>query len=149
MMMNGIIRKAKEKIYPLVAGKESISVKDYVDILKQLPKDEISNNFTEKFKAFKTILSENDTLGYETLQLFTIYKHAGFFGENLSSAFIGKIDNDGNYKAMVLLKNDISQKTYIFDPDSLDLTEYDKKLVEEMFDNGDLFYSDISREKIL
>ena len=147
---DGIIDKAIKKVYPLIFGKQQIGIKDYIQKLKALPREEIPNNLGIKLQSFVEIMKENNILGNEAIQTLAAFYHSGFFGEQLDRAYLGKkeiLDGKINYKRMALIrsKSEFQERTeesrlYLMDSDSLELSTCTTQEIMEKLKTGEYVY---------
>jgi hypothetical protein len=124
---DGLVDKALKEAYPLVFGQEQTRISDYVSNLKDLPKEQIPNDFEMKFESFIQVLNERQIEGNEASLTLMSFEKLGFFGDQLKKAFIGrKYNEDGKdkYGRMILVRTKSDDKTtYLFDTDNPELKQ--------------------------
>ena len=145
----GIVDGSLDKIYKLVYGKQALSIKGFVQELKNLPQTEIPNDVRLKLESFIEVMKEKGIAGNEFVQTLDGMYKAKFWGEDVEKAYIGKREEREGKKhiqRMVLMKSkevingEISEKLYLIDTSSLILTEVDSKDIIYKLKSGDLVY---------
>lgn len=147
---DGIIEKTIKKVYPQIFKEPQTSIEDYLQELKELPKEEIPNNFELKLQSFIEIMKQNNIYGNEAVQTFLMYEHSGFFGEALDKSYLGKEEykgEDKTYRRMVLIrtKNEYKEKLencclYLIDSDSLELSTCTAQEIINKLKTGEFIY---------
>ena len=144
---DGLIEKAIQRVYPLIAEERPITAVDYMERLKATKKEEVPVDFEKRFEAFMQTLRERGITGSEATNLFLGYKHAGFFSEELETAFIGKTEEDKNRYLESILMRRKDKSMYMFDLQDIGLQSVDeeeqKTLLESLQQgNGKYVYRD-------
>ncbi len=135
---NNLLNNSIKKIYPMVFGKQQISIQDYSEQLKNLPyQNNIPNDLESRLKAFTEIMRNSDISGDEAIQTFIAFNHSGFFCQKLDKAFVGKRYTPQRYrqeyKRSILLRPHSEEKAkpgdlfYLLDSDPLELTTYNSR----------------------
>lgn len=147
---DGIINKAIKKIYPQIYRKEQISIQEYMQELKILPREESSYDFATKLQSFVEIMRKNNISRNEAIQTLTAFYHSGFFGEQVDRAYMGKKEMENgeeNYKRLVLmrpnkqfLENSREEVLYLMDADSLELSMCTPQEILEKIKMGQYVY---------
>ena len=142
---NNLMKKAIENVYPQVFGKKQMSMKDYIQKLQELPREEVPNNLEKRLQSFTETMKENKISGNEAIQTFAAFCHTGFFKEDLDRAYVGKeefVNGKKNYRRLALIKskNVEDESLYLMDSDTLELTKHTSKEVIEKFNSGEYIY---------
>ena len=150
----GLIKKALEKVYPMIFGKKQLSLQDYIQELSRIEIEERPNDFKGKLQSALEIIKQKNISGNEATQTLAMFSKSGFFGVPFERAYVGKkIIQNGKetYKRFVLLRckdgkeeNDI----YIIDTDSLELSKENKPEIIKKIKNGEFVYED-NKHKIV
>lgn len=140
-----IINKAMEKVYPLIFEEKSVTIDKYVEQLRQLSKPVVPTDFVKKVESFIQILKERKINGNEAVQLFLLFNHFDFFGENVDKALIGKkIVSNGKimYQRNMLLRNNIGDynEFYMLNTETLELQEVKASDVRSKMSSGEYIY---------
>ena len=146
----GIIKKAVEKVYPLIFSKSQISIKEYLQELNDLSREKIPDDFETKLQAFTQMMKKNNIFGNEAIQTFNTFQHVGFFGGKIDIAYLGKPqikDDKKNYIRLVLIrtKND-SQSLYsdtslfLLDSDTLEVLTCTSQEIIDKLNSGEFIY---------
>lgn len=143
-----MIDKALEKIYPQVFDKSQSNIKDYLMQLKSINKEEVENNVEIKLQSFVESMKENNIAGNEAIQTFSVFNKAGFFGEILEKAYLGKEeyeDDKKKYRRLALIrsknnKDEESSNLYLLDSDSLELSTCTSQEIISKLKSGEFIY---------
>lgn len=115
--------------------------------LKATKKEEVPIDFEKRFEAFMETLRKRGITEGEATNLFLGYKHAGFFGEELETAFIGKTTEDKNkYLESILIRRE-DKSMYMFELQDISLQGIDKEEQKTLLEslqqgNGEYVYRD-------
>lgn len=126
-----IVESSLNKVYSLIYGKDALSIKDFLNELKTIPKEEIRDNFKLKLQSFIEIMKERKITGNEFVQTIEGMFKSNFFGLNIEKAFIGKRvrkDAKTHIQRMLLFRKNHYDKNkepnlYLLDSSTLELTE--------------------------
>lgn len=145
---NGLISKAIRKIYPMVFGKNQISINQYLHKLKNMPKPDISFDLGKKLESFLEIMKHSDIYGDEAAQTLIAFSHCGFFGNIFEKAFIGQkeeIDGKNSYRRLILLREKSKDKinnnpVYVLDLENLTFSKSERKEIIKKMASGEYVY---------
>ena len=144
---NGLIKKALEKVYPIVFGKKQQSLQDYIQELSKIEIEEKPNDFEEKLQSAVEIIKQKNISGNEATQTLAMFSKAGFFGISIERAYVGeKIIQNGkeSYKRLVLFrckdKKEYENDIYILDTDSLEIIKANRQEVIKKIQSREFVY---------
>lgn len=146
----GIIEKAVDKVHLQIFGKQQISIVDYLQELEALPKEEVPNDLGVKLQSFTEVMKKNNISGNEATQTFVAFHRAGFFGEELDRAYLGKREiHNGmkKFRRMTLIrsKKEFEEKVedsclYLMDLDCLEISACTAQDVKKKLKSGEYVY---------
>lgn len=153
----GVLKKAMEVVYPQVLGKQPISIKEYVEKLKQMPREDIPNDVQTKLESFLEVMRTNNISGNELAQALAGLRRSKFLKGQLDCAYLGEIEeNNGQkrYRRKILLRQtqtDSQEKQekpimYLLDPESLELAMcLDEEIISKL-NSGEFVYENEKRK---
>lgn len=148
----GLLEKALSKVYPQILGKEPLTIKDFLNELKQIPREEIPNDIETKLQSFLETMKKNNISGNEFVQTFEGVRRSSFFGTQLECAYLGEYENENSkarYKRNLLVREktteiqdeEIDTKVlYLIDSDSLELSKCTKEEIITQLNSGKFIY---------
>lgn len=147
----GLIAKALDKVYPQVIGKDKMSITRYMRQLRSLPTEEVENDLEKKLQSFVDVMSENHIYGNEAMQALNVYYNAGFFGEKLKKAYVGRESKSQDGKdefnrSVLIIRKTVAMEpdttVYTIDTQSLELTQSSAQDVINKLNSGEIVYED-------
>ena len=155
----GLIEQALDKVYPQILGKNPKSIKEYVQELKSLSKEQdVPNDIGLKLQSFIEIMKLNHIFGNEFAQtLWGIGKTNYFGNDKLELAYLGELqrsdDGSEKYKRHILLRQpkhedteDYSREVYLIDTDTLDLITCTEEDIIAKLTSEELIYESKERK---
>lgn len=148
---DNVLEKALNKVYPMVIGKKQLSIHDYAEKIKQLPKENnLPDDLEARLKAFIETMKESGISGNEAIQTFSAFYHSGYFGEDLDRAYMGKLYTPQKYrkeyKRTILLRPHSESDAkpgdtfYLLNSDPLELEKYGARDLILALNTGRLVY---------
>ena len=148
---DNVLEKALNKVYPMVIGTKQLSIQDYAEKIKKLPKENnLPDDLEARLKAFIETMEESGISGNEAIQTFTAFYHSGYFGQDLDRAYMGKLYTPQKYrkefKRSILIRahKESSAKPgdtfYLLNSDPLELEKYGAKDLILALNTGRLVY---------
>ena len=146
---DGVIKQAIEKIYPQIFGKKQKSIKNYIQDLKSTASKENPINLKYKIQSFTDEMKKCQIFGNEAVQTLSAFNKAGFFGQDLTRAYLGKkeISQDGKkfYRRLVLIKaqnesSNSKEELYLLDSESLELSQCTSQEIIRKLNSGEFVY---------
>jgi len=153
-----LAKKALDKVYPQIYGKQQISMIKYMERLKKFSKHCENNSFEVKLQTFINIMNKKNISGNEAIQTFNLFNHFHFFGQEYNKAFLGYIGpnkNPEDFKRMVLLREKFNSSTinhsqsaplYLIWTTPLELTTCQPQEILEKLNSDHLIYENNSHK---
>lgn len=146
----GLINTAIESVYPKALGRNQIDIIKYMMSLKALPETIVEDNLENKIQAFTSVMRENNIYGNEAMQALNVYYNAGFFGEKLKKAYVGRESIDygqRKFKRSVLIVSKTESMlpdtvVYSIDTQSLKLSKHSAQDIINSLNSGEIIYED-------
>lgn len=144
----GLINTAIESVYPKALGRNQIDIIKYMMSLKALPETIVEDNLENKIQAFTSVMRENNIYGNEAMQALNVYYNAGFFGEKLKKAYVGRESIDSGqrkFKRSVLIVSKTESMlpdtvVYSIDTQSLKLSKHSAQDIINSLNSGEIIY---------
>lgn len=145
-----LIDKALEKVYPVVLGKNQISIIQYMRQLRGIPIENPDNNLEKKIQSFVDVMKENNIYGNEAMQALNLYYNTGFFGENLKKAYVGRDSANSDERkferSVLIITKTESMKpnttVYSIDTQTLNLSIHSAQDIINQLNSGEIVYED-------
>jgi len=144
----GIIPEIIEKVYPLVTGKETLSIHDYMELLNQMPvQNEIPDELQAKLEAFVETMKESNICGNEFMEILTSMKKNKLFNNEIEIANIGRKEGNTYRRIMLIRKKkgrseENNEKIFSIDTETLLLREATSKEIIKKMSLGEYVYED-------
>ena len=155
----GLIEQALDKVYPQILGKNPKSIKEYVQELKSLSKEQdVPIDIGLKLQSFIEIMKLNHIFGNEFAQTLWGMGKTNYFGnDKLELAYLGELqrsdDGSEKYKRHILLRQpkhedteDYSREVYLIDTDTLDLITCTEEDIIAKLTSEELIYESKERK---
>ena len=150
----GILKQATDKVYKQILGKNPKSIKEYIQELKGVEKEQdIPNDVALKLQCLLEVMRANNISGNEFTQTLWGVSKSKYFGDSkLEKAYLGELQKDEKgsqrYKRHILLRNIIQEKgedsqrkeVYMIDTDTLELTTCTEEQIIAKLNSGELIY---------
>lgn len=148
----GTLKRAVETVYPQILGKAPLSIKGFVQELKQTPREEIPNDVETKLQSFIEVMKSNNISGNEFVQTLEGLRRSKFFGTEIDCAYIGQVEGEGEqkrYRRKLLLRQKMQDNTeeekmnsalYLIDSESLDLSLCSREDIISRLSSGEFIY---------
>lgn len=144
----GIIDSSMDRVYESIYGKQALSVKSFVNELKNLPKTEVIDDIKAKLQSFIDVMRQKGITGNEFVQTLDGMCKANFFGDEVEKAYLGKrIEHDGekHIQRMVLFRQKGKEQQeepsfYLIDTSTLEMAEPSAQQLIENLNSGSVIY---------
>lgn len=143
-----IINSSLNKIYSLVYGKDALSIKDFVQKLKTLPKTDVPDDIEIKLQSFIEAMKDSGIVGNEFVQTLDGMYKAKFFGNNVEKAYLGRrinIDGEKYIQRMVLFRQKGKEEQeephfYLIDTSTLEMAKPTSQQLIDKLNSGSIIY---------
>lgn len=143
-----IVKDSLNKVYSLVYGKDTLSIKSFVQELKDIPETDVPNDINLKLQSFLEVMRDKGIVGNEFVQTLDGMCMAKFFGKDVEKAYLGKrIEHDGkkHIQRMVLFRQKEKEEQeephlYLIDTSTLEMVEPTPQQLIEKLTSGSIIY---------